>query len=178
MKVLFSAIYYLFVLAILAISLLLLISFVPIGGMKIKVVQSGSMEPTIKTGSVVLIKPFQNYVVGDVITFGPDTKTQVPTTHRIVRVEEQTGRVFFVTKGDANDSEDPVSIKKGDVIGKVILSIPFAGFVLDFAKKPLGFGLLVGVPALSIILDEILNIINEVKRMRRSKLNENIKLND
>lgn len=174
MKILLSAIYYLFVLGIVAISILLLISFIPVGGMKVKVVKSGSMEPSIKTGSIVLIKPSLSYKLNDVVTFGADTKTQVPTTHRIVSVTGEGNRKFFTTKGDANDGEDPVQVRDRDIIGKVILDIPYAGFLLDFAKRPIGFALLVGLPALSIIIDEIMSIVAEVKRIRRKKMNESL----
>ena len=49
------------------------------GGWKLFTVQSGSMQPAISLGSLVIVKPAGEYVVGDVITFktGP-----TPTTHR------------------------------------------------------------------------------------------------
>src|SRR3989338_8215020 len=53
------------------------------GNIEIKIVKSGSMEPAIKTGSIVVIKPASLYGVGDVITFGEDSRTTYPTTHRI-----------------------------------------------------------------------------------------------
>ena len=90
------------------------------------------MEPAIKTGGVVVIKPTETYQVGDIITFGKDTKTQIPTTHRIIEIENES----FLTKGDANDSPDPLPIQKSDIKGRVIFSAPYVGFVVDFAKKP------------------------------------------
>ncbi len=171
MKVLFNAIYYLFIIAILLIASLLLATMIPIpGNIQAKIVKSGSMEPAIKTGGLVIIKPSTSYGVGDVVTFGKDTKTQIPTTHRIVEVKSEGESEMFVTKGDANDSEDPTLTKLEDVHGKVILSVPYLGYVLDFAKKPLGFILLVGVPALIIIFDEIAKIFREIRRIKRKKL--------
>src|SRR3989344_7105026 len=105
MKIIFNTIYYLFVAGIVLIALLLLATVVPIpGNLKAKVVKSGSMEPAIRTGGLVLIVPSVSYKVGDVITFGADTKTQIPTTHRIVSVEGEGSRRTFTTKGDANDA--------------------------------------------------------------------------
>lgn len=171
MKLIFNVIYYLFIIVTLFIATLLLSSLLPIpGNIQVKVVKSGSMEPNIKTGGVVVIKPANDYVVGDVITFGKDTKTQIPTTHRIVGVEGTGALKTFTTKGDANDAEDPTVTRLSDVHGKVIFSVPYLGFVLDFAKKPIGFALLVGVPALIIIFDEIMKIVTEVKRLRRKKI--------
>ena len=160
-----------FILAILVIALLLLATMIPIpGNIQAKIVKSGSMEPAIKTGGLVIIVPKESYKVGDIITFGKDTKEQIPTTHRIVSVEGEGSLVEFVTKGDANDAEDPITTKLSDVKGKVIFDVPYLGYVLDFAKKPLGFALLVGVPALIIIFDEIGKIIREIRRMKRKKL--------
>jgi signal peptidase len=172
MKILFNTIYYLFILGLIAVSLMLLTTFVSVGGIKVKVVKSGSMEPAIKTGAIVVIKPESSYKTGDIITFGPDTKTQVPTTHRIVSVTGEGRSVIFKTKGDANDSEDPNDTRLSDIHGKVIFSLPYVGFILDFAKKPFGFALLVGLPAISIIIDEVINIITEIKKIRRKKREE------
>lgn len=154
-----------------AIALMLITTLVPTpGNYQVKVVKSGSMEPSIKTGAVVVIAPRSTYSVGDVITFGEDTKTQIPTTHRIVKIEGDGPLRSFITKGDANDSEDPQPVKLSDIRGKVILNVPYLGFILDFAKKPIGFALLVGVPAIIIIIDEIGKIISEIRSMRRKKL--------
>lgn len=142
------------------------------GQYEIKIVRSGSMEPTIMTGSVVLIHPVTAYGLGDIITFGADTATRIPTTHRIVAVEEFNGHVQFRTKGDANEVEDREPTPAKDVIGKTIFAIPYLGYVLDFARQPLGFSLLIGVPAAIIILDEIVNIIHELARQRRRKRRE------
>lgn len=171
MKFLFNLIYYTFVVAILAIAIMLLATLVPIpGNFKIKVVKSGSMEPYIKTGGIVVIKPSSDYTLNDVITFGKDTKTQIPTTHRIVAIDGTGPLRTFTTKGDANESEDPSPTRLSEISGKVIFTMPYLGYVLDFAKKPIGFFLLVGVPAIAIILEEIMKIFSEIKNMRKRKI--------
>lgn len=139
------------------------------GNIEVKIVKSGSMEPAIKTGGVVVIRPMETYVVGDVITFGEDTARSAPTTHRIVSIRKEGGSTFFETKGDANEEADPREVREADVIGKVIFSAPYAGFVLDFARQPLGFVLLIGVPALLVIFDEATAIWHEVKRIARRR---------
>lgn len=143
-------------------------SMMPIpGNIELKVVKSGSMEPAIKTGALVLIKPQAIYGVGDIITFGEDTKTAVPTTHRVVAMQGEGSAATFTTKGDANEEADPQPVAYREVIGRVLIDVPYAGFVLDFARKPLGFALLIGLPALIIMLDELMTIIGEVRRLRR-----------
>ena len=171
MKVVFNVLYYLFIVAIATIALLLLATLFPVpGNFQAKIVESGSMGPAIKTGAVVIIRPEATYDVGDVITFGKDTKTQVPTTHRIVEINGTGPLRTFTTKGDANDAPDPTVTRLSDIHGKVVLSLPYLGYILAFARKPLGFLLLVGVPALAIIIDEIGKIIKEVKEIKRRKL--------
>lgn len=169
MKVLFNTIHFLFIAAIVCIALLLLGTLIPIpGNFKVKIVKSGSMEPAIKTGSIVVNKAASSYQVGDVVTFGADTKTQIPTTHRIVAITDSPNPIF-TTKGDANDAPDQVNTRQSDIHGKVIFTVPYLGYILDFARKPLGFGLLVGLPAALIILDEVAKIIREVQQIRRRK---------
>lgn len=155
---------YLFYLAVAFIVLLLLSSILPIpGGIKTFVVQSGSMEPSIGTGSVVVVKGAESYAVGDVITFGPRSKTKPPTTHRILEVKEDGN---FVTKGDANEEEDIRTVSRYEVIGKVVVSIPWVGYAVAAAQKPWGFAVIVVIPAVIIIWEEIGKIRGEIQKKR------------
>ena len=145
-------------------------SVLPItGNYKILVVQSGSMEPAIKIGAVVIVKPAGTYSIGDVITFGPVTKTKAPTSHRILDMEVVEGQISYITKGDANEDPDGRRVAEKDVLGKVLFSLPYMGYVIDFARKPLGFLLIIGIPAAVIMGDEIRKIIVEIKKMRSKK---------
>jgi len=163
--------YYLFIVLIAAIALLLLISVVPVpGNYEVLVVLSGSMEPTIKVGSVVVVKPSEDYKIDDIITFSRSEDSEVSTTHRIVEIEDEDGRVLYTVKGDINEDPDQDKVLKENVIGKVLFSIPFLGYPLNFAKQPVGFVLLIWIPALIIIWEEIKNIGKEMKRTREAKL--------
>lgn len=176
MKLLGNIIYGLFVLLLVAVVGLFLASRMNMsGGIEIKIVKSGSMEPAIHTGSIVLIKPSSDYRAGDVITFGEDSRTEIPTTHRIVSVRNDIGSTFYTTKGDANEEADPGETHASKVIGKVLLTVPYAGYVLDFARQPVGFGLLIGIPAAFIILEGFFTIIKEaraIRRRRRGKMSD------
>lgn len=165
MKALNYIFYGFFVSMMLGIAGLLVASMLPIpGNVELKIVKSGSMEPTIPTGSLVIVKPMQNYGINDVITFGADTKTEIPTTHRIIGYESDAeGRSLYRTKGDANEDQDANPVQRGEVIGKVVFHLPYVGFVLDFARQPLGFALLIGVPAALVIIEELFTITREVK---------------
>ena len=169
LKVLLNTLYTILIIFLAALGLLLAATLIPFGNVEVKIVQSGSMEPAIEGGSIIAVKSADSYAVGDVITFGKDTKTQIPTTHRIVDSREENGQTVFTVKGDANDEPDPNPVYASSVIGKVWFSVPRVGYLLDFARKPLGFGLLVGIPALMLVVDEGEKIVREVMAMRRKK---------
>lgn len=168
---LFKVLYKIFYIAIFVIIAFLLFALFPIkGNYQIKIVKSGSMEPDIKVGSIVVIKPSSNYTVGDVVTFGKDTKTDIPTTHRIVSSRAVDGVLLFTTKGDANEDNDTNEIKQSDIHGKVLFDVPFFGYIIDLARKPIGFAVLIILPALIIVYDEGVKIFHEIRKMRRQKL--------
>jgi len=136
-------------------------------------VLSGSMEPTIKTGAVVVVKPEADYKIGDIITFGLNTKTQTPITHRIHDIKVVGGNAVYITKGDANNAPDVKEIQKSDIIGKVLFSIPYLGYLVNFIKRPIGFMLIIIVPAGIVIYDEIRKIYAEVKKRKKSEPKQN-----
>lgn len=167
MKIISTIFYTIFIALVIGIAGLLLGTMLPIpGNIEIKIVKSGSMEPAISTGSLVVVKPSAYYTKGDVITFGKDTKTDVPTTHRIIEVKSDGS---FVSKGDANEEADPNPVARRDVIGKVLFSIPGAGYVLSFARTKLGFALLIGIPAGLVILEELFSIFRETQKWYRGR---------
>ncbi len=180
-KLIWNILYSLVVLALVIVAGAMAISAMNTpNGIKILNVQSGSMEPTISTGSLVLVKPVSNYQKGDIITFKAEkdknvTNTQYTTTHRIYEIKTVNGNPEYVTKGDANKTPDFITTKTDLIVGKVQLHVPFVGYVISFAKTQNGFILLIVVPATLIIFSEILNIKNEANRLiaerRKKKLN-------
>ena len=163
----FQIIYYIFIAFIAVVAVLLIISAFPItGNFKVMVVQSGSMAPAIKMGSVVAVKPADDYKIGNIITFGPYSRTKSPTTHRIYDIKVVNGQPRYITKGDANNAPDQREISKRDILGKVLFSVPYLGYAVEFAKKPAGFALIIIVPAAVIISDEVKKIYNEIKKKK------------
>lgn len=84
-------------------------------GGKIYQIETGSMEPTIKTGSYVLIKPTEEIKTGQVIMFD-QVGYPVPIVHRVVAIN--AGGKTLTTRGDANGTED-ASIDRSQVRGVV-----------------------------------------------------------
>jgi signal peptidase len=60
-------------------------------------------------------------------------------------------------------------VPEDEIAGKVLFSIPLLGYLVDFAKQPIGFIVLIGVPAAVIAFDELKKIIVEVQHMRRRR---------
>lgn len=161
----FSIFHGLFLGLIIALGALFLLTFVPLFGIEVKIVQSGSMEPALPLGSMIIVVPTEEYREGDIITFGSDTREVIPTTHRIISISAIEGKMVYRVKGDANENEDLKSVEADEVIGKVIFHIPYLGYILDLAKKPIGFALLIGIPAFLVIIDELTKIYREGRRL-------------
>ncbi|MGW8185537.1 MAG: signal peptidase I [Candidatus Moraniibacteriota bacterium] len=169
MKKIFKIIINTILVIIFSFGLLVIITFLPVtGNIKILSVLSGSMEPQIHTGSLIFIKPASEYRVGDVVTKTTEEKGTT-ITHRIIEKEIIDGKTVFVTKGDANNADDNEKVPKETIIGKVFLNIPYLGYAVNFAKTKEGLILIVIIPAVIIVYDEILKIKKEIVRIAREK---------
>jgi len=132
---------------------------------KLLIVQSGSMEPSIKTGSAVFIQKQDTYNTDEIITFSGGNPKNETTTHRIVKSELINGQEIFITKGDANQGEDREQTKITNILGKVSFSLPYLGYIVAFTKTQMGFIFLIVVPAVIIIFSEVLNLKKEILQL-------------
>lgn len=106
------------------------------------VVQSGSMEPAIQTGSLSFINKHVDYSSikeNDIIAFEISSGAKV--THRAISITEEG----IETKGDANDVSDGISTTKENYIGKNIFSIPKVGILVKQIQTTRGKIILVTV---------------------------------
>lgn len=93
-----------------AVALLSSIGAVSIGGYRPIVITSGSMQPSVSRGDLLLIKKSDDITVGDIITFRPLTGQIDSVTHRVVGIENGLDGISYLTKGDANTTTDVVPI--------------------------------------------------------------------
>lgn len=101
-------------------------------GYKMELVQTGSMKPTLPIGSVVLIKEENQYNYGDIVNFMVDDQgNKTSYTHRISAV----GVNGYHTKGDANNADDPWTINKCSINGKVIFSSIIVGKLIAALRE-------------------------------------------
>lgn len=132
-------------------------------GWRVDAVLSGSMEPEIRVGSIVVTRPLpaQDIRAGDIITFyAPPTGNL--TSHRVVEIVHDSPNYsspdYFRAKGDANEDADPFIVPPGNIVGRVCFQIPYLGYVSQFVKSRLGLLLTLFIPGLIIIAIEIRNI--------------------
>jgi len=126
---------------------------------------SGSMEPTVRVGSLIYVHEEKPEEIGekDIIAFYgmPDGGI---ITHRVVKNNVVSGT--FITKGDANDGEDPTPVPYDHFIGKVTLTVPYMGRVLTIMTSFHG-----KIAAACVVgLGAVLNLIGGRKRSPCSRL--------
>ena len=129
------------------------------------IVRGGSMSPTIETGSLALVRPVepQNISQGDIITFydsgavaetsNHQNLTTAHTTHRVMEIRHQGG-LHFITRGDANQENDP-PVGPEQIRGRVEMHVPYVGALLDFVFSPAGLLAMVILPCLLVIVLEL-----------------------
>lgn len=114
-------------------------------GVKMFVVTTGSMEPTIKPGDLIFSKQIapENLKEQDIISFS-EGKTVV--THRIEKIESEGDKLYFLTKGDNNNEYDKGRVEDSNVEGIYVKNIPNLGNVILFMQSKFGIILIVVVP--------------------------------
>ena len=132
-------------------------------------VMTGSMEPTIPTNSLIVVKRVEteDIGVGDVITFYSRDPSLLgePNTHRILRFEEDEGRRLIITKGDANNIEDRYPTRAEDLIGKVVFTSLFLGKLVKLISNPLVFIPLILIPLVVMLLRSVFDGISAAKKL-------------
>lgn len=151
---------------------------------------SGSMEPNINVYDVVITKKTRSpkeIKKGDVITFisTSSISKNMTITHRVIDIIETEEGIFYKTKGDNNISPDTAPAPYNNVLGKVIIRIPWLGRIQTFIATQGGWLLVIVLPAFAIIVSDILKIFkltgvkNEIEKIdednKRKKKTQAIK---
>jgi signal peptidase len=155
----------------LAVGLVAFMFLAPRYGINMHPVLSGSMEPALGVGGVVITQLIKLDEVkkGDIISYKIDEQR---ITHRVIDVGKAGGKVQFQTKGDANEEPDPYAvIPKGEKVPKVVYFVPYFGFLAGLMKNKLNFFLLVGIPAVCLVALYLWDIWREARKTRREPVN-------
>ena len=146
---------------------MMIASRTPVLGIQSFVVLTGSMQPTLPTGSIVFTKAFGQYQIGDIVSF---KNGNVNVTHRIIDTQFKDNNLHYKTQGDANNTPDSQFVSNTQVLGKFFYHLPYIGKLSIFLKTLPGFITLIIIPALIFILFEMVNIKNELTKEIEKKL--------
>lgn len=140
-------------------------------GYELMTVLSGSMEPEIKTGSVIAVKPLSDPYkckVGDVVTYKSLDDPDMLITHRITKVEKSGSSVQYTTKGDSNKTEDPKPVPASHIIGIYAdFTIPGLGYVSSFIKSKTGIVCVLIIPGALLILWQMISVFRLISKMEK-----------
>ncbi len=129
---------------------------------------SPSMEPNIKVYDVILVKRVKNesdLKIGDVITFHTNVYNTggYTVTHRIYDILKEEDGTKYITKGDNNQRPDDGEISFKDIVGKEQFKIAGLGRIQFFIASKLGWLFIILLPALAIILMDIIRLKRIIK---------------
>ena len=140
-KNIFKAIIYPIIILVLICNIILLVQKIitpdkiaTIFGYKAFVISSGSMEPTLNIGDIVIIKETKQEQIskGNIITFRKDGYN---ITHRINDIIEKDGEKYYQTKGDKNTTNDADLVKYEEIEGVYVFKIDKIGSIITYAQN-------------------------------------------
>jgi signal peptidase I len=129
---------------------------------------SHPFERTLHVGDLIIVQgvnvsdiyaaPYPN---GTIIVFHQLYGDEL-IVHRAIQRTVENGLVYYVTKGDGNSLPDQ-PIPADNVVGKVILRIPYIGWLALWMRDSTGIYLILGLIAILIIIELILPIFRGKK---------------
>ncbi len=119
-------------------------------------VLTGSMAPAIAPGDVVVAEQIEppEARVGDVVLFRDPADQQRTIAHRVQRIRRAGDRLWFVTRGDANDHGERWRIGADGRLGRALYTVPAVGHVAVVAGR-IGPGLLLTLGVLLLVANEL-----------------------
>ena len=129
-----------------------------IGGNTPLIVLTGSMDPTIKAGDLIVTKKIaaKDVKVDDVISFfDPEGNGSSIVTHRVIGIEidETSGEIFFRTQGDNNDIADMTPVSEKNLVGRWEGTRFWGlGYVVLFTQSTVGIIVIIAVIVVGIFV--------------------------
>jgi len=150
----------------------LLASAVISGNWQIRPILSGSMQPGLPIGGVVVTQrvPISSLQVRDVVVFHPPNDGAISYVHRIISLKHTSGGVVVRTQGDDNLYPDPWTLHLlGHWAYQARFSLPLLGYVAVWVHSPTGrSAMLIGAAVLALILMASVGLDGHFKRRRRT----------
>jgi signal peptidase len=158
---------------VLALSYVLVVSFLVLLiattglGWRVGSVVSGSMEPDIGVGQLVVTRPVEPNTIksGDVIAFRSLSDPDTIITHRVMSTVDTGDGVSFQTKGDANRSPDELLVPPDNVEGRVALHLPYLGYLISYAQAHFGFVTFLSITLFILVCALVLRgVVSRIQR--------------
>jgi hypothetical protein len=143
-------------------------------------------DRTLNVGDIIITQGVNpkdlntNYPNSDIIVFhSPDDPSKL-IVHRIIGTEVVNGTIYFQTKGDGNGNpwpqtptsgqdpwdttNNPPGVPQNMVVGKVVMRIPWFGWVTLFMRDTSwGLPLVIAIILLLVVIEFIVPILREKK---------------
>ncbi len=142
-----------------------------LAGYQLYIVQGGSMTPTFEAGSLALLRPVDpaKVTAGDIITYRSVGGSANLTTHHVMAVHGYGEALSFTTRGDANQVDDHQAVYPENIVGQVVYTIPYAGYLLSFGQSKTGIITLVFIPGVLILVFELRNLFRLAAQWEEEK---------
>ncbi|MDH3312733.1 MAG: signal peptidase I [Nitrosopumilus sp.] len=124
------------------------------------VVASGSMIPVLQVYDVLVVQghePFEDIEIGDIIVFNRPSDHNRVIVHRVASIIDEDPKTIR-TKGDANPASIPGTdfpITEEEYIGKVVYTIPQAGYVTQLFKPPINYVIIAVVIGIMVVKEMV-----------------------
>jgi signal peptidase I len=123
-----------------------------LAGWRTHVMTTASMGTAAPVGTLVISQPAaaRTVAVGQIIVFHPPNQPDTTFVHRVTHVTHTPSGPLFGTRGDINGSVDPWTLNGQDLVGRAVLRIPVAGYLLEMLPGGLAAGCLIVLITLQI----------------------------
>ena len=137
-------------------------------GYKVFAIVSGSMEPTLQIGDLVIIKVTDQEKIKekDIITFMEDGYN---VTHRIVNIVQKDDKYYYQTKGDNNTANDKNLVSYEDIEGVYVFKIPKIGNIVKYTQNTTFFIIVI---CIIYIIYKIISRKEDIESARHEKRKE------
>ena len=138
-------------------------------GFTFYVMQDDDLNANVNPGSLAVVRSTDVTSIsrGDIINFRTPVSPGATNTQRVMEINREEG-LKFVTSGDGAGAAQTTVVPAEDVLGKVIVSVPFYGKMVDYVQTSQGLIMLIFVPGVIIIIYQLIKIIRHISGNRKS----------
>lgn len=140
-----------------------------LAGFTFYVMQDKDLNPDANPGSLAVVHSTDvtSVSLGDIINFRTQVSPNATATQRVVEINRDEG-LKFVTSSNGTGAVQTTIVPAEDVLGKVLVAVPFYGRMVDYVQTSQGLILLIFVPGVIIIIYQLIKIIRHISGNRKS----------